>query len=317
MRRWPRPGSACRPTRSSPPSSPLELAGPGPQRGWRYERRRAPCTAAGAADRSRARRRRMTCVRRRASSVRGRLDPTTSRITWRSNDACRPTPSPPTAAIWCSWLCSSRAEQESFGPTRVSAAAAVPRPAAHPRLRARIGRPAGRLRSTRSTGGRPPTGRVAEDPSVLLGRPKVVNRLPTVLRPREAAELAEAPSPPAPRRRTPDPADRAVALRDRGGPRAPVRLGPAGRRGRGPHGGPDRPGSRARPGLGKGSRSARSPCRITPSTLSRPTWRRAAGHRPRGRPRTLLQQEEERPSAHAISVRWWNDMAVQCCRADG
>lgn len=38
------------------------------------------------------------------------------------------------------------------------------------------------------------TGRVSEDPSLLLGRPKVVNRLPTVLRPNEAAELAEAPT---------------------------------------------------------------------------------------------------------------------------
>ena len=36
-------------------------------------------------------------------------------------------------------------------------------------------------------------GRLADDPSLLLGRPKVVSRLPTVLRPREAAALAEAP----------------------------------------------------------------------------------------------------------------------------
>ena len=55
-------------------------------------------------------------------------------------------------------------------------------------------------------------GRLADDPSILLGRPKVVNRLPTVLRPREAAALAEAP---------PEavgdlpPIERAVALRDR------------------------------------------------------------------------------------------------------
>jgi site-specific recombinase XerD len=55
-------------------------------------------------------------------------------------------------------------------------------------------------------------GRLRDDPSLLLGRPKVVNRLPTVLRPREAAALAETP---------PDggvglsPAERAVALRDR------------------------------------------------------------------------------------------------------
>lgn len=37
-------------------------------------------------------------------------------------------------------------------------------------------------------------GRLTEDPSLLLGRPKVVNRLPTVLRPAEAAALSEAPN---------------------------------------------------------------------------------------------------------------------------
>jgi site-specific recombinase XerD len=36
-------------------------------------------------------------------------------------------------------------------------------------------------------------GRVERDPALLLGRPKVVNRLPTVLRPAEAAALSEAP----------------------------------------------------------------------------------------------------------------------------
>ncbi len=56
-------------------------------------------------------------------------------------------------------------------------------------------------------------GRLPEDPSVLLGRPKVVNRLPTVLRAGEASALAEAPAsqpgePVAP-------AEHAVALRDR------------------------------------------------------------------------------------------------------
>jgi len=58
------------------------------------------------------------------------------------------------------------------------------------------------------------TGRVAEDPSLLLGRPKVVNRLPTVLRPREAADLTESPTPPSAAGAT-DPKDRAVELRDR------------------------------------------------------------------------------------------------------
>ncbi|MGH2679433.1 MAG: tyrosine recombinase XerC [Actinomycetota bacterium] len=37
------------------------------------------------------------------------------------------------------------------------------------------------------------TERIDADPSMLLGSPKVVNRLPTVLRPKEAAVLAEAP----------------------------------------------------------------------------------------------------------------------------
>lgn len=55
-------------------------------------------------------------------------------------------------------------------------------------------------------------GRVERDPSALLGRPKVVNRLPTVLRPKEAAALAEAPPPPVGDLPA---AERAVALRDR------------------------------------------------------------------------------------------------------
>ena len=55
------------------------------------------------------------------------------------------------------------------------------------------------------------TGIVAHDPAELLGRPKVVNRLPTVLRPREAGVLAEAP--PAPHDGSP--LEIAVALRDR------------------------------------------------------------------------------------------------------
>lgn len=55
---------------------------------------------------------------------------------------------------------------------------------------------------------------VAHDPAELLGRPKVVSRLPTVLRQREAAALAEAPQgPPSPRDGSP--LDSAVALRDR------------------------------------------------------------------------------------------------------
>jgi integrase/recombinase XerC len=56
-------------------------------------------------------------------------------------------------------------------------------------------------------------GRIPEDPSILLGRPKVVNRLPTVLRTGEAAALAEAPMP-----REGEPitlGEQAVLLRDR------------------------------------------------------------------------------------------------------
>lgn len=56
-------------------------------------------------------------------------------------------------------------------------------------------------------------GRIAEDPSVLLGRPKVVNRLPAVLRTGEAAALAEAPMPPDENLRPPR--ERAIQLRDR------------------------------------------------------------------------------------------------------
>ncbi|MGH2594954.1 MAG: tyrosine recombinase [Actinomycetota bacterium] len=62
------------------------------------------------------------------------------------------------------------------------------------------------------------TGATERDPSALLGSPKVINRLPTVLRPREAAELAEAPSAPrsspsSPQERSP--LEQAVILRDR------------------------------------------------------------------------------------------------------
>jgi integrase/recombinase XerC len=54
-------------------------------------------------------------------------------------------------------------------------------------------------------------GRIGDDPSLLLGRPKVVNRLPTVLRPKEAADLAEAPREDV----VDDPLEHAIALRDR------------------------------------------------------------------------------------------------------
>jgi integrase/recombinase XerC len=57
-------------------------------------------------------------------------------------------------------------------------------------------------------------GRMASDPSALLGRPKVVNRLPTVLRPREAAALAESPRRPGPEDEVSD-GERAIMLRDR------------------------------------------------------------------------------------------------------
>jgi integrase/recombinase XerC len=57
--------------------------------------------------------------------------------------------------------------------------------------------------------------RITKDPSLLLGRPKVVNRLPTVLRATEAARLAEAPEAPEAPDETDDPFERAVVLRDR------------------------------------------------------------------------------------------------------
>lgn len=53
-------------------------------------------------------------------------------------------------------------------------------------------------------------GLVSTDPAATLGRPKVVNRLPTVLRPRDAARLVEAPTEDTPG----DELDRAVAVRD-------------------------------------------------------------------------------------------------------
>jgi site-specific recombinase XerD len=59
------------------------------------------------------------------------------------------------------------------------------------------------------------TGATDRDPSILLGTPKVVNRLPTVLRPREAAALAEAPGPADAPLGDLDPLERAAALRDR------------------------------------------------------------------------------------------------------
>jgi site-specific recombinase XerD len=63
-------------------------------------------------------------------------------------------------------------------------------------------------------------GRLDADPAALLGSPKVVNRLPTVLRPAEAAALAEAPTGAAAATRVDpsgdeDPFERAVRLRDR------------------------------------------------------------------------------------------------------
>jgi integrase/recombinase XerC len=54
-------------------------------------------------------------------------------------------------------------------------------------------------------------GRIEHDPSLLLGRPKVANRLPTVLRASEAVDLVERPD----LGETDDPIERAIALRDR------------------------------------------------------------------------------------------------------
>jgi len=55
-------------------------------------------------------------------------------------------------------------------------------------------------------------GRIERDPSLLLGRPKVANRLPTVLRAGEAVTLMEAPGPDA--AGNAEPLERAIALRD-------------------------------------------------------------------------------------------------------
>jgi integrase/recombinase XerC len=56
---------------------------------------------------------------------------------------------------------------------------------------------------------------VTSEPAALLGRPKVTSRLPTVLRPREAAEIVEAPPAPTDSGPDDDPLERAIALRDR------------------------------------------------------------------------------------------------------
>lgn len=60
-------------------------------------------------------------------------------------------------------------------------------------------------------------GRLDRDPSLLLGRPKVVNRLPSVLRPKEAEALVEAAAgePEASGRGRDEAAGRGVLLRDR------------------------------------------------------------------------------------------------------
>ncbi|HEU4356580.1 MAG TPA: tyrosine recombinase XerC [Actinomycetota bacterium] len=54
-------------------------------------------------------------------------------------------------------------------------------------------------------------GVVERDPSALLGRPKAANRLPGVLRPREAADLVETPG----ASEEASPFERSIALRDR------------------------------------------------------------------------------------------------------
>ncbi len=98
---------------------------------------------------------------------------------------------------------------------------------------------------------------VAEDPAALLGRPKVVNRLPVVLRVPEAAALVEAPVVSRGRERR----RRCGGAAGPGDPRADVRVGAAGERGRRPH---DRPGrSRTRPGDGgrQGRQGARGAAR--------------------------------------------------------
>lgn len=79
--------------------------------------------------------------------------------------------------------------------------------------RASIARRVGAIRTFYRWAGS--TGAADHDPSALLGSPKVVNRLPTVLRPREAAALAEAPRTATGSTVQIQPLDRAVALRDR------------------------------------------------------------------------------------------------------
>ena len=78
--------------------------------------------------------------------------------------------------------------------------------------RATIARRVGAIRTFYRWAAR--TGHVATDPAALLGTPKVVNRLPSVLRPAEAAALAEAPRDRGADDVDDDPREHAVVLRD-------------------------------------------------------------------------------------------------------
>ena len=156
-------------------------------------------------------------------------------------------------------------------------------------------------------------GRVETDPSLLLGRPKVVNRLPTVLRPHEAEVSREAP------RRSPGDADplssTPSALRDR----AVLEL---------------LYGSGLRVGevagltvdrvdvqrgrvlvLGKGTKEREVPMsEYAADAMSDYLARRAARD---GAPRRRVSCSSigaGNPSVSATSVRWLSGMALPCCR---
>ena len=161
------------------------------------------------------------------------------------------------------------------------------------------------------------TDAVASDPSALLGSPKVVNRLPTVLRPREAAELAEAPSDGGAADGDLEPLERAVLLRDRavlellygsglrvgevaGLTRAQVDL--------------DRGRVLVR---GKGDKEREVP--MSDHAIDALDVYLSAG-RPTmaGEDRTsMFLNRRGKPSPGATSVRWWNNMRGVCSRGGG
>ena len=152
-------------------------------------------------------------------------------------------------------------------------------------------------------------GRVRVDPSLLLGRPKVVNRLPTVLRADEAEVLAEAP-----------PVDGEGI---RWSTPWPSGIGPRSSSSTGPVCGWER--SRASPSTGSTSleaacwcwgRARRSEMCRSPNTRPTPCATISREADPGWLPRDRVSSSSigvGSPSVSATSVRWFSGMALPCC----